>query len=85
MPPRAVELSVDIALQPFADAPIPRHFTRVGPSDHAAACWRSEFFQKVRQQGRIVSVAVIIGVGVNSDGRREILGMDFGPSEAETF
>ena len=40
---------------------------------------------KVRQQGRIVSVAVIVAVGVNSDGRREVLGMDIGPSEAETF
>lgn len=40
---------------------------------------------KVRQNGRIVSVAVIIAVGVNSDDRREVLGMDIGPSEAETF
>jgi putative transposase len=40
---------------------------------------------KVRQNGRIVSVAVIVAVGVNSDGRREMLGMDIGPSEAETF
>jgi hypothetical protein len=39
----------------------------------------------VRQNGRIVSVAAIVAVGVNSDGRREILGMDIGPSEAETF
>ena len=39
----------------------------------------------MRQNGRIVSVAVIIAVGVNSDGRREVLGMDIGPSEAETF
>jgi putative transposase len=31
------------------------------------------------------SVAVITAVGVNSDGRREVLGMDIGPSEAETF
>jgi hypothetical protein len=30
-------------------------------------------------------MAVIIAVGVNSDGRREVLGMDIGPSEAETF
>jgi Transposase, Mutator family len=30
-------------------------------------------------------VAVIIAVGVNSDGRREVLGLDIGPSEAETF
>src|ERR1700720_378887 len=35
--------------------------------------------------GRIVSAAVIVAVGVNSDGRREVLGMDIGPSEAETF
>ena len=33
----------------------------------------------------IVSVAVIVAVGVNSDGRREVLGMAIGPSEAETF
>ena len=33
----------------------------------------------------IVSVAVIVAVGVNAVGRREVLGMDIGPSEAETF
>lgn len=42
-------------------------------------------YVKVRQNERIVSVAVIIAVGVNSDGRREVLGMDIGPSEAESF
>jgi putative transposase len=31
---------------------------------------------KVRQNGRIVSVAVIVAVGVNADGRREVLGLD---------
>jgi transposase-like protein len=31
------------------------------------------------------TVAAIIAVGVNSDGRRELLGLDIGPSEAETF
>jgi len=40
---------------------------------------------KARENGRIVSVAVILAVGVNSDGRREVLGLDIGPSEAETF
>ena len=40
---------------------------------------------KARAAGRIVSMAVIVAVGVNSDGRREVLGMDIGPSEAETF
>ncbi|GGI34195.1 hypothetical protein GCM10010987_78190 [Bradyrhizobium guangdongense] len=47
--------------------------------------WIDATYVKVRQNGRIISVAVIIAVGVNSDGRREVLGMDIGPSEAETF
>src|SRR5579875_393056 len=47
--------------------------------------WIDATYVKVRQNGRIVSVAVIIAVGVNSDGRREVLGLDIGPSEAETF
>jgi len=47
--------------------------------------WIDATYLKVRQQGRIVSVAVIVAVGVNSDGRREVLGLDIGPSEAETF
>ena len=40
---------------------------------------------KVREAGRIVSVAVTIAVAVNTDGRREVLGMAIGASEAETF
>src|SRR6266702_3157563 len=47
--------------------------------------WIDATYLKVRQSGRIVSVAVIVAVGVNSDGRREVLGLDIGPSEAETF
>ena len=47
--------------------------------------WIDATYVKVRQAGRIVSVAVIVAVGVNADGRREVLGMDIGPSEAETF
>src|ERR1044071_4282888 len=47
--------------------------------------WIDATYLKVRESGRVVSVAVIVAVGVNSDGRREVLGMDVGPSEAETF
>src|SRR6516162_8968400 len=47
--------------------------------------WLDATYVKVREQGRIVSVAVTIAVGVNSDGRREVLGLAVGPSEAETF
>jgi putative transposase len=47
--------------------------------------WIDATYVKVRQAGRIVSVAVIVAVGANADGRREVLGMAVGPSEAETF
>jgi transposase-like protein len=47
--------------------------------------WLDATYVKVRQNGRIISVAVIIAVGVNTDGRREVLGMKIGASEAETF
>jgi transposase-like protein len=39
----------------------------------------------VRQGGRIVSVAAIMAIGVNADGRREVLGMEIGTSEAEAI
>jgi transposase-like protein len=47
--------------------------------------WLDATYLKSRQDGRIVSVAVIIAVGVNSAGRREVLGLAIGASEAETF
>ena len=45
--------------------------------------WIDATCLKVRRGGRAVSVAVIIATGVNSDGRREVLGMEIGASEAE--
>jgi putative transposase len=47
--------------------------------------WFDATYIKVRQSGRIVSVAVIVAVGVNSEGKREVLGLTVGVSEAETF
>lgn len=47
--------------------------------------WIDATYVKVREAGRIVSVAAIIAVGVNSEGMREVLGMAIGPSEAEPF
>jgi len=47
--------------------------------------WIDATYVKVREGGRIISVAVIIAVGANADGRREVLGMTVGPSEAEPF
>ena len=47
--------------------------------------WLDATYVKVRQGGRIVSVAVIIAVGVNDTGQREVLGLTVGASEAEAF
>ena len=38
--------------------------------------WADALTQKVREGGRIVNVAVVIAVGVNADGHREVLGVD---------
>jgi transposase-like protein len=47
--------------------------------------WIDATYLEVRRCGRVVSVAVVIAVGVNSDGRREVPGLDIGASEAEPF
>ena len=47
--------------------------------------WLDATYLKVREGGRIISKAVIIAVAVNEDGKREVLGVATGPSEAETF
>ena len=47
--------------------------------------WIDATYLKVRRGGRIVSVAAIMAVGVNTDGRREVLGMQIGTSEAEAI
>jgi len=67
---------IDERVDAFLDRPIEGDWPYI---------WIDATYVKVRQNGRIVSVAVIIAVGVNTDGRREVLGMTIGASEAETF
>ena len=67
---------IDVRVKEFLNRPIEGDWPYL---------WIDGTYVKVRQAGRIVSVAVIVAVGVNSDGRREVLGMDIGASEAETF
>lgn len=47
--------------------------------------WLDATYLKVREGGRIVSVAAIIAVAVDTEGKREIVGLHIGPSEAEPF
>lgn len=67
---------IDVRVKAFLDRPIEGDWPYL---------WIDATYIKVRQNGRVVSVAVIVAVGANADGRREILGMEVGPSEAETF
>jgi transposase-like protein len=66
------------------DAEVERFRTRKleGPYPY---CWLDATFLKVRDGGRVVSMAVVIAVGVNAEGQREILGLDVGPSEDGAF
>lgn len=47
--------------------------------------WIDATYVRVRQAGRVQTVAVIIAVAVNTEGRREVIGMEVGASEAELF
>ena len=47
--------------------------------------WVDALTQKVREAGRIVNVSVVIATAVNSEGRREILGLAVGTSEDHAF
>jgi putative transposase len=67
---------IDSRVRDFLDRPIEGDWP---------CLWLDATYVKVREAGRIVSVAVTIAVGVNGDGRREVLGMAVGASEAETF
>jgi putative transposase len=67
---------IDERVHAFLDRPIEGDWPYV---------WVDATYVKVRSGGRIISVAVIIAVGVNTEGVREVLGMAVGPSEAETF
>jgi len=67
---------IDEKVHAFLDRPIEGDWPYI---------WLDATYVKVRRNGRIISVAVLIAVGVNTDGRREVLGMKIGASEAETF
>jgi len=65
---------IDVKVKAFLDRPIEGEWPYI---------WIDGTYLKVRRGGRIVSVAAIIAVGVNADGRREVLGLEIGTSEAE--
>jgi putative transposase len=56
--------------------------TLVGPYPYV---WLDGTFVKVRDNGRVVSQAIVIAIGVTSTGEREVLGLDVGPTESGAF
>ena len=67
---------IDERVQTFLNRPIEGEWPYI---------WLDATYVKARRDHHIVSVAVIVAVGVNTDGRREVLGMAIGHSEAEPF
>jgi len=67
---------IDERVQAFLNRPLE------GPYPYV---WIDATYLKVHRNGRVVSVAAILAIGVNAEGRREVLGLDIGPSEAATF
>src|ERR1700684_2069968 len=67
---------IDDRVHAFLDRPIEGDWPYV---------WLDATYVKIRRDHHIVSVAIIVAVGVNTDGRREVLGMTIGHSEAEPF
>jgi transposase-like protein len=47
--------------------------------------WLDATYVHVREHGQVISKAVVIATGVRTDGHREVLGVDIGDSENETF
>ena len=47
--------------------------------------WLDATFHKVREGGRVVPMATVVAVGVNTDGWRQVLGIAAGPSEDHAF
>src|SRR6201994_577639 len=67
---------IDERVNAFLDRPIDSEWPSL---------WFDAIYLEVRDGGRIVSVAAIIAVAVTTEGRREIVGLGIGPSEAEPF
>ena len=75
---------IDERVQSFLARPIEGDWPYVW-LDATYVVWLDATYVKARRDHHIVSVAVIVAVGVNTDGRREVLGMTIGHSEAEPF
>jgi putative transposase len=68
--------SLDAEVERFRQRPLEEAYPYV---------WLDATFIKVRFDGRVVSMAVVLATGVTAQGQREVLGLDLGPSEDGAF
>jgi transposase-like protein len=47
--------------------------------------WVDATYHKVRVDGRVISQATVVAIGVTNEGDRQVLGVDVGPSEDRAF
>ncbi len=69
--------ALDVQVQAFRERPLD-----TGPYPYV---WLDALTQKVREDGRVVNVAVVVATAVNGQGQREVLGLDCGASEDGAF
>jgi len=67
---------LDEKAQAFRDRPLEGEYPYV---------WLDAKYVKVREGDRVVSMALVVAIGVNQDSKREVLGLDVGPSEEAAF
>lgn len=67
---------IDERVNAFLGRPLEGHYKHV---------WPDATYLKVRENHRVPSKAVVIAIGLNSEGKREVLGMDVGYAETEEF
>lgn len=67
--------TLDVTVLEFRNRPL--------DSGPYAYLWLDALYHKVREGGRVVSVATVVATAVNSDGRREIVGIDVISTETE--
>jgi len=67
---------LDEVVEDFRNRPLDRQYPYM---------WLDALYLKVRQNKRIVSLAMVIAIGVNEWGERELLGFELGASESEAF
>ncbi len=67
---------LDEAVRQFKERPLEREYPYI---------WLDATFPKVREGGRVQSMAFVVAIGVTDTGEREVLGFDIGTSEDGAF